>query len=124
MELIKAFFLAYIGLIILFDIVTLPQVALPGGQLFVSLTVALIIGVLVSGIRSNRTIIWWGLFLLSLLGVFRPTMEYIFARMVPGAANNFFPPFTPPFAVVGFLLMLGAFILLLDPKIRDRFDQE
>ena len=115
---VKMLFSAYIGLIILFNLVTIPSISLPGGQLFVSFVFIAFIMYLIFAIRSKRKVVWWGFIGLSILGVLRPALEYIFSLVVPGVAENFFPPFTPVFSVIGFLLMLVSFILMLDPEIK------
>lgn len=121
MEIVKMLFLAYIALIVLFNAVTVPVIALPGAQLLISFIFICAILLLVFSIHTKRAIVWWSLFLLSILGMLRPILEYAFSRQVPYAAWNFFPTITPVFGLVGFLIMAAAFIVMLDRKTMKEF---
>ena len=120
-EIIEKLFGLYIALIIIFDFVTLPSVALPFGQLMISFFFIGLMLVTIFYSDSKRRIVWWSFFLISTLGSVRPVLEYVFSIVVPGAAQNFFPIFTPIFSIIGFLLMLPCFIILLDFKLMKEF---
>ncbi|MFT6361467.1 MAG: hypothetical protein ACJAV6_000183 [Candidatus Paceibacteria bacterium] len=121
-EILEKLFLAYLGLIIVFNVVTIFTVNFFALQLGVSLIVIAFILWMIFNTHTRMKLVWWSMMLFSILGILRPVLEYIFSRQVPYFAANFFPPFTPFFSIIGFIIMLIAFGILTDLEIKKKFN--
>ena len=121
-HIVKKLFLVYIGLMVLFNIVTLGQMQLPGLQILFSLIIIAFMLWMIFNISTRMKLVWWSMFLISLFGVLRPALEYLFSRMVPYVSQNFFPPFTPFFSIIGYIIMAFAFGIMTDMKIKKYFN--
>lgn len=115
---IKKLFLAYIFLIIIFNLFTLPFMSFIDLQLGVSIVWIGLLLILNELIETHRAVFWWAMIIVAGFSLVRPILEFLFSVTVPSVANKLFPPFTGFFAVIGFIIMLLAFIFLLDPAVR------
>ena len=122
MNIVKKLFLAYIGLVVLFNAITIGTVTHPRLQLLVSLIVIAFMLLLVFQMHTRMRVVWWATFLFTIIGILRPFIEYMFSRYVPYIAETFYPPFTPLFAIIGFIIMCVCFGILTDRQIQDYFD--
>ena len=122
MEIVKKLYLAYIGLIVLFNAITIGTVTHPRLQLLVPLLVIAFMLLLVFNMHKRMRVVWWAILVFSIIGVLRPFIEYMFSRYVPYIAETFYPPFTPFFAVIGFIIMGVCLGILSDRKTFDYFD--
>jgi len=122
--LVEKLMYAYIILIILFNVLTLPFMDFIILQMIVSLIFITLLVITTSYIHSNRKIVWWALLLISILGIVRPFIEFLFSIEVPVLAREFFPPLTPLFSLVGFGIMITSLVLLLDPRVQKQFNND
>ena len=120
-RMIRDLFVAYAGLVLLFNFVVLFFIKLPGLQLFFSSLWVLGLIAVALHVDTGRKVVWWGALVLSILGVVRPILEFLFSFWVPDAAHHLFPYLTPAFGIVGFIMMSWCLILILRHDVQKEF---
>jgi len=123
LDLIKALFLAYVFLMIVFNALILDSVLFPKFQIIFSLIWITIILAAVFNFSCKRSLVWWTLVLISALGIIRPLIEFMYTLSFPETLQSLFPPFTPLFSTIGVIIMIPAFILLLHPGVQKCFPE-
>ncbi|MFT7328170.1 MAG: hypothetical protein ACI870_000350 [Crocinitomicaceae bacterium] len=123
LQIIKLLFIAYIGVIILFNFVTVPIMNTPYFQLFMSLAVILFIIWMIEYTYSKRKIVYWSMAIFSGLGVVRPFIELIFSRVFPEISTQIFPAFTPFFSVFGVIIMILIFLFIINNNVFKYFSK-
>ncbi len=123
LQMIRSLFFVYIGIIVLFNTITLPGMNNPMFQFWVSILVIIFILLMLGYMYSKRKIVWWSMVIFAGLGIIRPIIEFSFAQTFPKIANTIFPAFTPFFSVLGVITMIVAFYFLLNKKISKHFSQ-